>query len=143
MATIRLYTGHTSSFEDSEAWRNEARAVFEESGDEYGLGALLVERRHGSMVARLRVQETAEAAERALAHLERAGERGARLRGMVGSRLGSCYHGGPMPVDEALEHIQALRAREHGLLAAAWSSIDIGRLHAMKGEVERARELCE
>ena len=47
MATMRLNTGHASSFEDSEAWRDEARAVFEESGDEYGLGALLVGRRHG------------------------------------------------------------------------------------------------
>ena len=80
--------GSTSSFEDSEAWRNEARAVFEESGDEYGLA------RYWWSVAmdrwnRLRVQETAEAAERAMAHLEHAGERGARLRGMIGSRRGS------------------------------------------------------
>ena len=37
MATMSLDTGHASSFEDGEAWRNEARAVFEESGDEYGL----------------------------------------------------------------------------------------------------------
>ena len=58
--------------------------------------------------------------ERALAHLERAGERGARLRGTVRARLGTCYYHGPMPVDEALERIRALRAGEHGLLAAAW-----------------------
>ena len=45
-----------------------------------------------------------------------------------------------MPVDEALERIRALRADEHGLLAAAWSSADIGRLYAMKAEVDRARE---
>ena len=38
MATMRLYTGHASSFEDSEAWRDEALAVFEGAGDEYGLG---------------------------------------------------------------------------------------------------------
>ncbi len=139
MATMRLYTG-ASSFEDSEAWRNEARAVFEESGDDYGLA------RYWWSVAMdlwntLHVQETAEAAERALAHLERTGERGARLRRMIGSRLGTSYHAGPMPVDEAIAHIRALRADEHGLLAAAWSNVDTGRLHAMKGEVERAREL--
>ena len=29
-----------------------------------------------------------------------------------------------MPVDEALERIRALRHSEHGLLAAAWSSVD-------------------
>ena len=140
MATMRLYTGHASSFEDSEAWRDEALAVFEGAGDEYGLArywwSVTMDRWN-----RLRVQETAEAAERAMAHLERAGKRGARLRGMVGSRLGTCYHGGPMPVDEALEHIRALRAHEYGLLAAAWSNLYIGRLHAMKGEIERAREL--
>ena len=139
MATMRLNT-NASSFEDSEAWRNEARAVFEESGDEYGLArywwSVAMDR-----WARLRVQETVEAAERALAHLERADERGARLRRMIGSRLGAGYHAGPMPVDEALEHIRALRAHEYGLLAAAWSSVDNARLHAMQGDVGRAHEL--
>ncbi len=140
MATMRLVTGHASSSEDSEAWRNEARTVFEESGDEYGLA------RYWWSVAmeswlRMRAQETADAGERALAHLERAGERGARLKARVRGRLGSCYYHGPMPVDEALERIRALRADEHGLLAEAWSSVDIGRLYAMKGEPDRAREL--
>ena len=139
MATMRLST-NASSFEESEAWRNEARAVFEESGDEYGLArywwSVAMDR-----WARLRVQETVEAAERALAHLERAGESGARLRRMIGSRLGAGYHAGPMPVDEALEHIRALRAHEYGLLAAAWSSVDNARLHAMQGDVGRAHEL--
>jgi tetratricopeptide (TPR) repeat protein len=89
----------------------------------------------------LNAQETAEAAERVLGHLERAGERGARLSGTVRNRLSSCYYNGPMPVDEALERIRALRASDHGLLAAAWSHVDVGRLHAMKGDVDRAREL--
>jgi tetratricopeptide (TPR) repeat protein len=141
MATMRLYTGQASSFEDSEMWRNEARGVFEDSGDEYGLA------RYWWSVAmdrwsRLLVQETAAACERAMAHLEHVGERGARLRRMIGSRRGTSYHAGPMHVDDAIEHIEALRAHEHGLLAAAWSNADVGRLHAMKGEVERARELC-
>jgi class 3 adenylate cyclase/tetratricopeptide (TPR) repeat protein len=140
MATMRLGTRHASSSEDSEAWRDEARTVFEESADEYGLA------RYWWSVAMeswnsLRVQETADACELALAHLERAGERGARQKGRVRARLGSCYYVGPMPVDEALERIRALRTGEHGLLATAWSSVDIGRLHAMKGEVERGREL--
>lgn len=137
---MSLGRGHASSPEDSEAWRNEARAVFEESGDEYGLA------RYWWSVAmeswfRMRTQETADACERALAHLERAGERGARLGGTVRSRLGTCYHGGPTPVEEALQRIRALRAGEHGLLAAAWLNIDLGRLYAMKDEVERASEL--
>jgi len=140
MATIRLGTGHAGSSEDSEAWQNEARTVFEESGDEYGLA------RYWWSVAMdswntLRVQETADACERAFAHLERAGDRGARLRGTLRSRLGSCYYNGPMPVNEALERIRALGAGEHRLLPEAWLSLEIGRLCAMKGDAERAREL--
>jgi tetratricopeptide (TPR) repeat protein len=46
-----------------------------------------------------------------------------------------------MPVDEALERIRALRAGEHGVLPEAWLNLETGRLHAMKGEVERAQEL--
>jgi class 3 adenylate cyclase/tetratricopeptide (TPR) repeat protein len=140
MATMGLGTGHASSSEDSEAWRNEARAVFEESGDEYGLarywwGAAM------ESWSSLRVQETLDACELALAHLERAGKRGVRLAGRVRGRLGTCYYNGPMPVDEALARIRRLRTGEHGLLPEAWLTGDIGRLHAMKGDVERAREL--
>ena len=140
MATIRLNTGHTSSFEDGEAWRDEARAVFEGAGDEYGLGrywwGIAMESWSG-----MRVQETADACELALAHLEPAVERGARLRGRVRGRLATCYYNGPMPVDEALARIRTLRTGEHGLLPEAWLTVEIGRLHAMKGDVELAREL--
>ena len=53
------YTGDESSLEDTEAWRNEARAVFEKAGDAYGLA------RYWWSVAldrwdRMRVQEAAE-----------------------------------------------------------------------------------
>ena len=66
MATMSLGKGHASSFEDDEAWRNEARAVFEESGDEYGLArywwSVAMESWSG-----LRVQETADVASSRLA----------------------------------------------------------------------------
>jgi tetratricopeptide (TPR) repeat protein len=140
MATMRLGMDHTSSVEDAEAWRDEARTVFEESGDEYGLGRYWWSVAMKSW-ASMRAQETADACEHALTHFARARARGARQEGRVRSRLGSCYYNGPMPVDEALERIRALRAGEHGLLAAAWLSVDIGRLHAMKGEIKCAREL--
>ncbi len=139
-AAVSFVTGHVRP-SDAAEWRNEARALFEESGDEYGLARYWWSVAMDAWVVRLRAQETAEAAERALAHLERAGERGARLRGTVRSRLGSCYYNGPTPVDEALERIQAHRKADRGLLEAAWSSTDSARLHAMKGEVDRAREL--
>ena len=140
MATMRAGTGHASSFEDSEAWRNEARAVFEESGDEYGLA------RYWWSVAmeswfRMRAQETAEACERALAHLERAGEQGRTTERDGSSQVGHLLLRRPDAGRRGARAHPGLRAGEHGLLAAAWSSVDIGRLYAMKGEVERAREL--
>jgi len=140
LAAMSRNTGDASSLEETEAWRDEAQAVFEASGDAYGLA------RYWWSVAldrwnRLRVQEAADAGERALAHLEHAGERGVRLRGMIRSRLGTTYLAGPMQVDEALERVQALRAHEQRLLAAAWSSVDAARLYAMKGEIGRARAL--
>ncbi len=131
----------TGSSPDETESRNEARALFEQTRDEYGLARYWWSVAMESWVVRLSAQETAEAAERVLGHLERAGERGARLSGTVRNRLSSCYYNGPMPVDEALERIRALRASDHGLLAAAWSHVDVGRLHAMKGDVDRAREL--
>ena len=77
MATLSQDREHASTSDDGAGWRNEAWTVFEESGDEYGLA------RYWWGVAMdswfmLRVQETADACERALAHLERAGEPGAR-----------------------------------------------------------------
>ena len=67
-------TDYAISSEDNEAWRNEARAVFEESGDEYGLARYWWSVAMESFWVRLRADETAEARERALAHLERAGD---------------------------------------------------------------------
>jgi len=140
MATMRIDTAHPSSSDDADAWRKEARAIFEESGDEYGLARYWWSVSMESWY-RLRAHEARDAAERALAHLARAGARGARMRGLLPSRMSSSSHAGPMPVDDALERIRALRGREHGLLAAAWESVNIARLLAMKGEFERAREL--
>ena len=140
MATLSQDGEHSSSSHDGEGWRNEAWTVFEESGDEYGLA------RYWWGVAMeswfmLQVRDTADACERALAHLERADERGARLRGRVRGRLGTCNYSGPTPVDDALERIRTLQVGEHGLLTAAWLSVDTGRLYAMKGDFDRAREL--
>ena len=138
IANMGRYLG---SSDESKAWRNEARVVFEESGDEYGLGRYWWTVAMETWVVRLHAEDTVEAAERALAHLGRAGERGARLRGTVQNRLSSCYYNGPMPVDEALERIQALGSGEQHLLEAAWSSTDVARLHAMRGEADRARAI--
>ena len=94
-----------------------------------------------SWVVRLRAQETAEAAERALAHLERAGERGARLRGTVRSRLAAatttarCRSTRRSSASRRSGQATTASSRQHGRASTA------GRLHAMKGDVDRAREL--
>jgi class 3 adenylate cyclase/tetratricopeptide (TPR) repeat protein len=139
MATLALHSGR-SSFEDRQALRDEARAVFEESGDDYGLACCWFSSGSESWFG-LRATDAAHAYERALAHLEHAGELGVRLAGVTRARLGGPYYQGPTHVDEALERIRALRANEHGVLAAAWSQVNVGRLHAMKGEFEYADEL--
>jgi tetratricopeptide (TPR) repeat protein len=140
MATLRLGAGHATSLEDRQAWRSEARAVFEEHGDDYGLGRYWISLANEAWFGQ-RAREAADAYEHALAHLERVGAAGARLRRGARARLGGCYYHGPTPVDEALERVQALRAGEHGLLADAWARINVARLHAMKGEFESADEL--
>ena len=89
----------------------------------------------------LRGQETLEACERALGHLDRSGESGSRLGQLVRSRLIATYVYVPLPVDESISRIQSLHAGDHGLLAEAWERGVVGRLYAMMGEFDRGREL--
>ncbi len=88
----------------------------------------------------LRAQETAEACERALEHLERSGRSGSRLEHLVRNRLIASFVYVPLPVDDSIERIRALGAG-HGPLEQAWERGVIGRLYAMKGDFARAREL--
>ena len=75
-----------------------------------------------------------------LAHLERSD---AVRRGIENprGRLLSAYLHGPMPVDDAIEQVGAVRAGEHGLLEEAWAQQHLGCLYSLKGEIARAREL--
>jgi len=140
MATCALVRGYDRPFEQRQAWREEARSVFEEIGDEYGLAEYWWSASMESWFG-LRAEETAEACERALEHLERSGASGSRQARLVRAQLRGCYYQGPMPVDEAIERVRALRSGEHGLLEQAEERATMGRLCAMKGEVERHREL--
>jgi class 3 adenylate cyclase/tetratricopeptide (TPR) repeat protein len=142
MATWALFGEHEMPSEEREAWRNEARAVFESTGDDYGLAL------YWSSIAweawfRLRVNETARACELALEHFRRADAEGSRPAGSTRARLRGSYYQGPMQVDEAIERIVALDAGGRGgrLLEQASQWSQLGGLYAMKGEIERAREL--
>ncbi|MBA3434312.1 MAG: AAA family ATPase [Actinobacteria bacterium] len=133
-----LVEGVRVSADQRHAWREEARAVLEDARHDEGLAlywwSVALEAWFG-----LRVHETADACERALAHAEKIGA--ARLANVVRSRLLSSYVVGPTPVDEAIEQVQALHHDEHGALATAWQRTALGRLLAMKGEFDRARDL--
>lgn len=128
-------------FEDRELQREEARVVLEAAGHDAGLSV------YWGTVAReawfrCRAAECAAAAERSLAHAERAGLE----RRVQDSKRGICssYVFAPTPVDEALERVDEIRREAHdALLLDAWSSACLGRLLAMRDErdLARAREL--
>ena len=92
-----------------EGWREEARAVFEELGDEYGLAAYWWSTSMEVWFG-LRAQETAEACERALEQLERSGRSGSRLATSRPHRLIASFVYVPLPVDDSIERIRALGA---------------------------------
>jgi class 3 adenylate cyclase/tetratricopeptide (TPR) repeat protein len=121
-------------------WREEARAVFEEAGDDYGLAQYWWSM-HMEAWFGLRAHEAAAACERMLEHLDRSGTSGSRLGQQARNRLLATYLYVPLSVDESLAQIRSLRAGAHGLLTQAWERGIVGRLHAMKGEFDRGREL--
>ena len=140
MATWALVGGYDKPYEQRQAWRDEARALFEEVGDDYGLAVYWWSTSMESWFG-LRAQETQQACERALEHLDRSGDSGSRLGQLVRSRLIASYAYVPLPVAESIVRIQSLGAGDHGLLAEAWERGVVGRLCAMKGEFDRGREL--
>jgi len=123
-----------------DVWREEARAVFQEAGHDYGL-ALYWWSVALEVWFRCRAEETTAACERALFHLEQAGASHRRLGNPIRGSLIACYAVAPTPVDAAIERVRAVRVGEHGPLAQAWERAVLGQLLAMKGEFERAREL--
>lgn len=96
-------------------------------------------RHHGGLVP-LPGAGAADACERSLVHLARSEDPDARLGRPVRGRLIGSYTFSPIPVDEAIERVHAVRAGERSLLAKAWERAVIGRLLAMKGDFESARE---
>jgi class 3 adenylate cyclase/tetratricopeptide (TPR) repeat protein len=140
MATWAVFGEHEMPFEQRETWRNEARSVFDSTGDDYGM-ALYWSSMAWEAWFVIRATEAAQACERALEHFRRAGASVSRPAASIRGRLRGSYYQGPMPVDEAIERIVALDAHEYGLLEEASQASMLGRLYAMKGEIEPAREL--
>jgi class 3 adenylate cyclase/tetratricopeptide (TPR) repeat protein len=116
------------------------REVFERAGDDYGLALYWWS---DSVVAwgRVRVAETEAACTRALSQLERAGALRGYVPGYVRARLAATYLFGPTYVDEAIDRVHAIIEAGSGQVALAFQRSVLGRLHAMRGEFEVAREL--
>ena len=138
MATWALVGAYDYPREQREAWRAEARAVFEEVGDDYGLALYWWSAAQEAWFG-LRSQEARRACEQSLDRLDRAGRSASRLGHLVRHRfIATCVYV-PEPVDDSIDRIRSLNAGEHGLLALAWERSVIGRLYAMKGDFERGR----
>jgi class 3 adenylate cyclase len=140
MATWAVSGTYERSFEQREAWRNEARSVFESAGDDYGFALYWTSVVWESWMA-MRAADAANACEHALEHLERTGRQARRLVRLIRARLFGSYYQGPMPVAEALDRIAALDVDGLGVLERASQHASTGGLLAMAGEVDRGREL--
>ena len=134
----RLVGGLDRPFEERQAWRDEARSVFEQTGDEWGSpctgGAW--QWRPGSGCARRK--PPTHASGRSSTLNGRAPR--TRLENFLRNRLIAAFVYTPLPVDDSIERIRTLGAG-HGLLGQAWERGIVGRLSAMKGDFARGREL--
>jgi class 3 adenylate cyclase/tetratricopeptide (TPR) repeat protein len=140
MAAWALFGEHEMPFEEREVLRNDARAVFESTGDDYGLALYWVSVVWEAWFA-IRAVEAVHACEHALEHFHRAGADRSRLAANMRGRLRASYYQGPTPVDEAIERIIALGPVERGPLEEASQASLLGRLYAMRGDFAPAREL--
>ena len=91
--------------------------------------------------SRVLCAETAEACERALACLARAGLERGRVADSIRVRLVTTYVFSPIHVDEAIARTEALIAEGTGEVALAWARVALGNLCAMRAEFDKAREL--
>src|SRR3954454_17420721 len=119
----------------------EARAVFEAESHDLGLAEYWQAEAQERWAA-ARAAETAEACERALLHLERAGAAQSHLGQRTRQLLLRTYIYSPIRVDDALARVSELSRDDDGpLVRDGERSIVIGSLLSMKGEIDGALEL--
>jgi class 3 adenylate cyclase/tetratricopeptide (TPR) repeat protein len=117
------------------------RAVFEHAGDEVGL-ALYWWSAAWVAWGKVQVADAQRALELALSSLERAGSLHGHLADSVRARLAASYIFAPTHVDQAIDRVNAIIEAGSGQVALAFERAALGRLHAMRGEFELARELA-
>jgi class 3 adenylate cyclase/tetratricopeptide (TPR) repeat protein len=114
--------------------------VFEEARDDTALAVALLAR---ATVQRMACQYAAATAllEQALVHAERAGAE--RIALMLTWKIATEMNAGSTPVPDALRRCEALAERfRENPLAQAPLGLTIGLLVALRGQVDRARQLC-
>jgi class 3 adenylate cyclase/tetratricopeptide (TPR) repeat protein len=125
---------------EREDWREQALETFQEAEDHYGIAlywwSVAIDKWF-----RLLATETADALEHALEHLDRAGLSDGRIGEPMRARLIGAYAASRIDVDEAISLVRGVGVRKTGALASAWERVVLGRLYAMKGEFELARDL--
>jgi len=117
------------------------REAFARAGDDEGL-ALYWWSVYWVAWSDVQVAEAQRALELALSSLERAGSRHGHLADQVRARLAASYAFAPTYVDQAIERVNAIIEAGSGQVALAFERAILGRLHAMRGEFELARELA-
>jgi class 3 adenylate cyclase/tetratricopeptide (TPR) repeat protein len=137
--TIDYLTDGRTSPEERALQLEEARGVVEAADHAEGL-ALYWWSRAGEVWVRCRASEALSACEQGLRQAARSGRFG-RTDDFIWL-VRSAYVFGPTPVDEAIERVQELEAAagSSGLLEAG-AKTTLGRLYAMRGEVDRGRAL--
>jgi tetratricopeptide (TPR) repeat protein len=140
LSTFGLDVSKELGKEERVALLLEARAVFEAEGDDVGLAECWRAEAEERWVA-CRAEETAEACEHALLHLERAGVTHGHLDRSTRQRLLRTLIFSPTPVQDALARLGELSRDDDGPLIRASEHAVTGTLLSMKGEIDYALEL--
>jgi tetratricopeptide (TPR) repeat protein len=138
--TIDLMNKGEVRADERAARRDTARAVLEAASHDQGL-ALYWWSTALDMWLRCRAAETAAACQRSIAYSLRAGT--GAMSNDLQTWMRSAYVHGPTPVADAIEHLEAelLATDEGNLVFTAGLRASLSSLHAMRGEIDQAREL--
>jgi class 3 adenylate cyclase/tetratricopeptide (TPR) repeat protein len=139
-AAVRLVISSPLSKEQRVALLDEARTVFEAEGDDVGLAEYWRAEAQERWAA-CRAEETAQACEHALLHLDRAGAASGYLDRRTRHLLLRTFIFSPIPVDDALARVRELARDDDGPLVRAGEHGVTGALLSMRGEIDYALEL--
>lgn len=141
LANLQAQTDVTVTMAELSSRAERALSELEQLGDERGL-ALTWWLLHWTRFRAGRYVESAEAAEQAVVHAARAGDRREELRALGAIAMAAKW--GPTPADEILRICDEIVERADGArLVEAFADRIRGVAYAMFGEFQRGREACD